>query len=297
MGLWVDTDFGFDDLWALLVLEAEGVAIDGVSLVAGNSQLEQVCANAFGAIHHFGFSWPIYKGADGPLSRPLETAERILGPKGMRSRGQFLPLVPAPPVQEALPALASWLDSEGTKDLLAIGPLTNLALAYQSFPDKLQRLRSLTWMGGSRARGNHTEHAEYNAFADADALATVLQHGAPLRVVDLELCRQVTFGPADAPVLEDGLLADLLGGYLDIALSRGRERMAIYDPIAALAVVQPSLIKFERVNLSVYTENDARYGQTDFNFVQSANASIGTGIDPKIALQICMKALKQRQNQ
>jgi inosine-uridine nucleoside N-ribohydrolase len=97
--------------------------------------------------------------------------------------------------------------------------------------------------------------------------------------------------------LEDGLLADLLGGYLDIALSRGRERMAIYDPIAALAVVQPSLIKFERVNLSGYTENDARYGQTDFNFVQSANASIGTGIDPKIALQICMKALKQRQSQ
>ena len=50
MGLWVDTDFGFDDLWALLVLEAEGINIDGVSLVAGNSQLKQVHSNAFGAI-------------------------------------------------------------------------------------------------------------------------------------------------------------------------------------------------------------------------------------------------------
>ena len=297
MGLWVDTDFGFDDLWALLVLEAGGIDIDGVSLVAGNSQLEQVCANAFGAIHHFGFSWPIFKGAGGPLCRPLETAERILGPKGMRSRAQFLPLVPSPPVQKTLPALETWLDSEGPKDVLAIGPLTNLALAYQSFPEKLQRLGTLTWMGGSRARGNHTEHAEYNAFADADALATILQHGAPLQVVDLELCRQVTFSPADVPVLEDSLLGDLLGGYLDIALSRGRDRMAIYDPIAALAVVQPSLIQFEGVNLSVHTENDARYGKTEFNFEQPANASIGTGIDPKIALQICMKALKQRQNQ
>ena len=297
MGLWVDTDFGFDDLWALLVLEAEGVAIDGVSLVAGNSQLEQVCANAFGAIHHFGFSWPIYKGEGGPLYHPLETAERILGPKGMRSRGQFLPLVPGLPVRGALPALASWLDSEGPKDVLAIGPLTNLALAYHSFPDKLQRLRTLTWMGGSRARGNHTEYAEYNAFADADALATVIQHGAPLRIVDLELCRQVTFGPADVPNLEDGLLADLLGGYLDIALSRGREQMAIYDPIAALAVVQPSQIKFERVNLSVHTENDSRYGKTEFNFGQQANSSIGTGIEPKIALQVFMKALEQRQKQ
>ena len=91
MGLWVDTDFGFDDLWALLVLEAGGIDIDGVSLVAGNSQLEQVCKNAFGAFHHFGLASPIYKGAEGPLLRPLETAERILGPEGMRSRGQFLP--------------------------------------------------------------------------------------------------------------------------------------------------------------------------------------------------------------
>ena len=143
----------------------------------------------------------------------------------------------------------------------------------------------------------NTEHAEYNAFADAEALATVLQHDAPLRVVDLELCRQVTFGPADVPILKDGLLADLLGGYLDIALSRGREQMAIYDPIAALAVVQPSLVKFERVNLSVDTESDARYGKTEFNYEQPVNASIGINIDPKIARQICMKALEQRRNQ
>ena len=80
MGLWVDTDFGFDDLWALLVLEAGGIDIDGVSLVAGNSQLEQVCKNAFGAFHHFGFASPIYKGAEGPLLRPLETAERSFAP-------------------------------------------------------------------------------------------------------------------------------------------------------------------------------------------------------------------------
>ena len=92
-------------------------------------------------------------------------------------------------------------------------------------------------------------------------------------------------------------MADLLGGYLDIALSRGREQMAIYDPIAALAVVQPSLVQFERVNLTVHTENDARYGKTEFNFEQPANASIGINIDPKIARQICMKALEQRRNQ
>ena len=73
--------------------------------------------------------------------------------------------------------------------------------------------------------------------------------------------------------------------------------MAIYDPIAALAVIRPSLIDFQRVNLSVHTENDSRHGKTEFNLEQPTNASIGTSIDPKIALRVCMGALEQRQNQ
>ena len=71
------------------------------------------------------------------LLRPLETAKGSWT-KIVRSRGQFLPF-PAFPIQ-ALPALETWLDPS-PKDVLAIGPLTNLALAYRA-PEKLQRLVS-----------------------------------------------------------------------------------------------------------------------------------------------------------
>ena len=89
--IWVDTDFGFDDLWALLVLRHFGVAVAGVSLVAGNTPLPRVVANAMGACAAYGLKWPLWQGAAKPLKRTQETAERILGPEGMRSRGAKLP--------------------------------------------------------------------------------------------------------------------------------------------------------------------------------------------------------------
>ena len=79
MRIWVDTDFGFDDLWAMLLLQYAGVDVDGVSLVAGNTPLPQVSRNAEAAKRTFGFQWPVFLGAAKPLHREQETAEHILG--------------------------------------------------------------------------------------------------------------------------------------------------------------------------------------------------------------------------
>ena len=74
--------------------------------------------------------------------------------------------------------------------------------------------------------------------ADPEAAAIVANAGLALDVVDLMFCRTVTFGPDDIPQ-SDPLTSDLLGGYLDIALTRGRSQMAIYDPNAALVACRP----------------------------------------------------------
>ena len=97
--LWVDTDFGFDDLWALLMLERAGLALDGVSLVAGNATLPQVTSNALGAVKAYGLTFPLYGGAAKPLVREPETAASVLGPTAIQTRGQLLPIFekPAPP--------------------------------------------------------------------------------------------------------------------------------------------------------------------------------------------------------
>lgn len=293
MSVWVDTDFGFDDLWAVLVLRAQGITIDGLSLVAGNAPLDQVMRNALGARMAFDADWPLYRGAASPLTRPQETAERILGPRGMQSRGHHLPTPPAQPIDPVEPAITHWLASaQASKTILALGPLTNLAHLSQHAPDSFARIDRIVWMGGASGRGNHSPYAEFNALADPEAAASVLSSGASVDVVDLEVCRSVSFGEDMQPAGLSPLLGDLLGGYLDIGLSRGRDQMAIYDPLAALALACPGSVQFTPAEVSVTLTKGARYGQTTFAPTAGGSISLASRAVPDAATR-CLEALRK----
>lgn len=292
--IWVDTDFGFDDLWALLLLRAHGCQIAGVSLVAGNTPLAQVAENARRAKSAYNFDWPVWQGAARPLVRKPDTAERVLGLTGMRSRGAALPPTSATkPDTGAVEALRAWLCAEngGTRKVLALGPLTNIALLLQKAPQAAQRIERLVWMGGSIGHGNHTPLAEFNAVADAEALAAVAGHAIGLDIVDLMFCRQVTFAEDEIPDT-DQLTGDLLGGYLDIALERGRSCMAIYDPLAALALAKPDSISFSPCRLTVSTAQDETYGATLMTETQSSKIRVATHPAARLS-QICLRALNE----
>lgn len=292
MRLWVDTDYGFDDLWALLLLRRYGATVEGISLVAGNTPLPQVIANALGAAEAYGFGAPLHAGADKALVREVETAQEILGEKGMDSRGRFLPEVDGPlPPTDAVEALAAWLMQDGPREVLALGPLTNIALLVQRFPEAAARITRLVWMGGSNGPGNHSPLAEFNVLCDPEAAAIVADAGLPLDVIDLMICRQATFGPEDMPQT-DPLTADLLGGYLDIGLKRGRAGMAIYDPVAALAMVRPAAFAFQRQILTVSTTPDETYGATGFTPDPKGLTRLPTAPLEDIA-RLCLDALRQ----
>lgn len=293
-GVWVDTDFGFDDLWAMLLLRHMGCAVAGVSLVAGNAPIAQVAANAAAAKAAYGFDWPIWQGASQPLVRPLETAARILGPTGMRSRGKQLdPAGCEPPPPGALDAMADWLraSSDDPHHMLALGPLTNVAQLLTAFPELAARIHRLVWMGGSSGPGNHTQWAEYNALADPEALNVVTKAGISLDIVDLTFCRTVTFGPADLPDA-DPLTMDLLAGYLDIGLGRGRPGMAIYDPLAALAIARPEALRFQPCTIAVETESPDAYGATRIEPVPVSRTRISVEGTEDLS-RLCLGALEK----
>ncbi|MSU90053.1 nucleoside hydrolase [Rhodobacteraceae bacterium 2CG4] len=298
MRLWVDTDFGFDDLWALLLLRVHGLQPAGVSLVAGNAPLPQVTRNALGAARAFGGFGPLFAGADRPLRRPAEHAARILGPRGMQSRGAHLPEPDsAAPLPAAADGLARFLDAgdDEPATILALGPLTNLAALAHSRPAQYARIGRIVWMGGSAGRGNHTPAAEFNALADPEAADRIARGPVPLAVVDLQACRQATFGPEDLPGLSSPLLSDLLGGYLDIALSRGRTRMAIYDPIAALALVMPAMVAFAPAQMRIELADGPDCGRTAFAPDRHGPHRLATRVAPDAARH-CLDALKKVQD-
>jgi len=269
MGVWIDTDMGFDDIAAILVVLHAGLEIDGVSLVFGNTPLDQVRRNAAGAAKAFGWTCPLHAGREMPVMGTLETAQAILGETGIPTAGRTLPAADDVCGGAAFAALCNWLEkSAKPRRILALGPLTNIAALVLARPDLAARIDDLTWMGGGLTRGNHTASAEFNAFADPEAVAIVLAHGLPLRMVDLDFCRKVLAAPDDiAPVRAAGgknaeLLADMLAGYIDIGISRGRAAMAVYDPCAAVAFVRPDLVRFQPARIDMECAGTLTRGRT-----------------------------------
>ncbi|MBB3426091.1 inosine-uridine nucleoside N-ribohydrolase [Rhizobium sp. BK312] len=290
MGIWIDTDMGFDDIAAILVVAHSDLVIDGVSLVSGNAPLSHVKANAASAAAVFNWTFQIHTGRELPVLRKLETAQNILGQTGIPTPGRSLPPADPLPFSDAFTALCDWLsNSDGPKRILALGPLTNIAALALARPDLAARIDELTWMGGGVTAGNHTASAEFNAFADPEALAIVLAHELPLRMIDLDICRKVLAWPEDVARIRENdgekaqLLADLLEGYVNIAISRGRPAMAIYDPTAAAIFVEPDItaLRHARIDAELHgrhtrgrtvVETRASHGQFNGHFAAEIDA-------------------------
>lgn len=302
MTVWIDTDMGFDDIAAIMTVAHAGLGIDGVSLTFGNTTLDKVRRNAASAAAAFVWPFPIYAGRAAPVLGRLETATGILGQSGIPTAGKVLPEAEDAFDGDAFAGLCAWLEkSDGERRILALGPLTNIAAVALARPDLVARITDLTWMGGAVTNGNHTASAEFNAFADPEALAIVLAHKLPLRMVDLDLCRKVLCHPGDVASISAGggrnaeLLADLLTGFIDIATSRGRAGMPLYDAVAAVALCYPDLVAWRTARIDAElaggitrgrTVVETRSGRGEFNAVY------GVDIDVEKARSIILETLR-----
>ncbi|MBO9125418.1 MULTISPECIES: nucleoside hydrolase [unclassified Rhizobium] len=302
MGVWIDTDMGFDDIAAILVVAHAKLDIAGISLVFGNTPLPQVRVNAAGAAKAFGWTFPIHSGRASAVLGEIETAQAILGETGIPTSGKTLPDAAALPDSDAFTALCDWLKQDGPHRILALGPLTNIAALALARPDLAARITELTWMGGGVTSGNHTASAEFNALADPEALAIVIASGLPLRMVDLDLCRKVIAVPDDvAPIRKAGganaeMLADFLDGYITIGTSRGRAGMAIYDPCAAVAFAHPEIVTFRTARIDVELQGKLTRGRTVVETRAThakPNADYAVEIDSEAARAIILGALQQ----
>ncbi|EPX79410.1 nucleoside hydrolase [Litoreibacter arenae] len=297
--LWIDTDMGVDDVLAIVAMRAHR-AVDGISLVSGNAPLTQVAQNAGNCVTELGWDVPVYHGADRPVLGPLETAQAILGADGLPARGEGPVFTKDSPYDfpHFLGPLCDWLEEDGPHEILALGPLTNLAILALARPDLLPRIDRLVWMGGAVGRGNHTPSAEFNAFADPEAVQIVLDRGVMPDVIDLDACREVQIGSADVDALAGAttprarILHRLLGGYLDIGLSRGRPGMALYDPVAAAAMIAPENFTFEDARVRMACTDPVTRGRTETDFQsQTPNARFATDLDADAIRTLCLAPL------
>jgi inosine-uridine nucleoside N-ribohydrolase len=240
----IDCDPGQDDAIALLLaLASPELDVRGVTTVAGNQTLDKTTTNALRILELAGREdIPVAAGADRPLEGELVTAASAHGETGLD--GPDLP----PPRRKALEEHAVDFLAERAEGatLIALGPLTNVALLLERRTERPERI---VLMGGAIAEGNMTPSAEFNIWVDPEAAHRVFTSGLDVTMVGLDVTNRAVVTGEHAAHLRDAgrvgaAIAAMLDFYLGFYLAAYDHGGApVHDAVAVSHVIRPELLE------------------------------------------------------
>lgn len=197
----IDCDPGIDDALALmLALSSPELNILGITTVSGNVPAQVGADNALKVLKQMNrLDIPVYCGAEIPLKKDYVDARDTHGEDGL-GETNYPKADGVSWKGGAVDFIIETLQKETGVSIIAIGPMTNLALALQKCPEAFQRLDEFISMGGNfRSYGNCSPVAEYNYWCDPDAANYVYQNlGTMIHMVGLDVTRKIVFTPTIA---------------------------------------------------------------------------------------------------
>ena len=200
----IDSDPGIDDSLAIMLALSmpEEIEVVGITIAAGNAPVEMGYGNALKVLKFMDrLDVPVFMGADRPLKRDFVNALDTHGADGLGE--SFLPEVPQEEYERqemnAVQFMQETLQRE-TVSVIALGPMTNLAMLIQKDPFAFGRIHEIVSMGGSfRSHGNCSPVAEYNYWCDPDAAALVYSEmdrlGKMIHMVGLDVTQRIVLTP------------------------------------------------------------------------------------------------------
>lgn len=255
-----------DDCLAIaLALRSQDVALEAISVIAGNVPI--------GAAEHAARyllalagrpDVPVYRGAAHPLIEPEEPWRSELDGRGRRSvavrlwdgvqRAPETGVVPS--VTAATAIVERVMQAPGEITIVALGPLTNIAIALSLQPQLADALKNLVVMGG--AIHLHGSANELNFGYDPEAANIVLTSGAPVTIVPLDMTCRTLLRPDDNErfIRSGDRLVDAVGRvaapWIDWVIAERRQRGCfLHDPLALAAAIDPSLLECEQFEAAV----------------------------------------------
>ncbi|HTK08104.1 MAG TPA: nucleoside hydrolase [Ktedonobacteraceae bacterium] len=267
----LDTDPGIDDALAFcLAFASPEVQLEAITTVSGNVGVGLTTDNALALVNLLGHpDVPIARGCDRPLLSQTVEATTVHGENGLG--GVILPKGGNQPVEQHAVDLIieRILKNPGEITLVAIGPLTNLALAVRREPRIAQLVREVVIMGGALfVPGNVTPTAEFNIYADPHAAQIVLHAGWPIRLVSLDVTTSTTLQQAEIELLKregspvHAFIEQALQGYFTRFAQHGQPRFQMHDPLCLAAAFQPELITWQEAYVGVELTGSATLGKT-----------------------------------
>jgi purine nucleosidase len=289
----IDTDPGVDDAEAILMAAAHpNATIAAILAVGGNVGLAHTVRNALTIVEAVGQDIPVYAGCDKPLVIFQEDAAHVHGEDGLGDVG-FVPQTRQAEREHASLALLRLAnETPGEYTLVAIGPLTNIAVALKLDPKLPEKLKRFVVMGGAvTAHGNTSNvSAEFNIYHDPEAAHVVFEawenYGGLIELIDWEA------------TMRHGIPEEVIQRWhtLDTPKSRfyqaisaktmefirqymGRTMMFGADPLAMAVALEPDIVtKAEVRHVSVELTGMYTRGQTTTDWGQRNGRTANTNI-------------------
>ena len=294
--LLIDTDPGVDDAMAILMahdptMRARADVI-GLSIAAGNVGLDHTVANALKLVEVIGAATPVFAGCATPLVHAAEDAAYVHGDDGFGDTSYTPSAHRAEAEHAALAILRLSHQHAGKLVLVALAPLTNLALALKLDPTLPQRVAKLVIMGGAvTGRGNYeTVPAEFNIGFDPEAAHVVFSSWPQFVLVDWEATMRHGVGferfakLTSANTARAQFYAAITRKTVEWTRARGRPQMLIADALAMAVALEPAIVRHaEQHHVAVEIDGKLTRGATvvDWNdrFGKPANAQIVLEVD------------------
>ncbi|MGI5888189.1 MAG: nucleoside hydrolase [Oscillospiraceae bacterium] len=249
----VDTDCGSDDAMAIaMALNDPNWEIMFFSTVCGNVNARQAAVNTLTTLEKTGsYEPPVYIGAEKPLLKEPVYAHETHGEDGMGDIGlvpERLRVSEGNGILKTLEAIRDGGDRE--IEIIALGPLTNIALEMRIAPEVMKKVKRISIMGSAGlGTGNVTPVAEFNIWQDAEAAKIVLDFGVPLMFVGWDACLdEAMLDPDDIEEIRNSgplgrFAIDCNKVLMDMNVGRfGYPCLDMADPAAMAAAIHPECI-------------------------------------------------------
>lgn len=248
-----DTDPGVDDAMALLFLHRHPeIDLIGITTIFGNASIETTTRNALFLKREWNIAAPVAKGADktvDPSRKDIGWPTFVHGDNGLGNidvpETIDLPLDPRPAYRFIIETVRA---NPGEVTLVAVGRMTNLALALKEDPEIAKLVKQVVIMGGNfYVPGNVSPVAEANIHGDPEAADIVMTAPWKVVVIGLDVTAITTMSRsylADAAAKGDAavkLLNDLSQFYIDFYKHAVDDGMMVHDSCACVYVVAPEL--------------------------------------------------------
>lgn len=291
----IDTDPGLDDALAILhALNCGRFDVLGLTTVAGNIGIDNTTRNAARLLTAMGRSdIPVVAGATQPLTRQVIDIADIHGTDGLH--GLVLPEPVVPPQSGAVEWMAQLLLSEpaGTIDILALGPLTNIALLLTDHPAAAARIGRIIAMGGAvEEKGNIGPRSEFNFATDPEAADIVFRAGLDLTLVPLDVTRKVRADAAFVASLRGSTASDIAADVIELYFGNGRESRPLHDPCVMLLALEPSLFEIEERQLAIDLTDPIDAGALNPAEPTAQIQKVAMRVDVKGVLDLLTEGLK-----